>query len=540
MAENEKLESLQMEETQEGVQMEDLEALAGEFTLDDLAEFDNEFEFDVADLESIKPVYTTKEKLKLILMNNTVFSIIKWCFAGLGLVGLVLYILAMVDSGISETLSNTLSKGVRGALTAVSNLLPFSVLEILAVVVLVGILAYAGFLVYKTIKEKDGFKIAGIWVQFGYVLVAVFGVGFLIYTMCYGVTTNRMKLYKTYLSQSYVPAYFTEQTLDSSVIYYTDMINQVAVDGITNDSIFYTPTGHSRYASTGSSLKEISEAVNACFDAAAEDYGFLKGGKVTAKKLIASPLYTAMGIGSIYSPLTSEVLINTDYPEVLIPMQVARSIAKQRGITDDSDASFVAFLVCTDYADRLANMGSTYNLDYIKYAAYMDAYTEVGNVAYKLSHDIHLYCSAALKESAKKDVVALVKSIDALYGNVSNIEFMAATEKTSTADYKVLAKLLYKDFNIRFQNGNITLSYPTNENPVPAIGQRYGYLRYLVYYFFVQEQNAWGTEVNAVYEQYNPQPEVNDGPNKTLGTNDTTDETDDPTTETGDGEIQID
>ena len=66
-------------EKQEGLQMEELEALAGEFTLDDLAEFDNELEFDVSDLESIKPVYTTKEKLKLILMNNTVFSIIKWC-----------------------------------------------------------------------------------------------------------------------------------------------------------------------------------------------------------------------------------------------------------------------------------------------------------------------------------------------------------------------------------------------------------------------------------------------------------------------------
>ena len=190
MAENEK---------QEGLQMEELEALAGEFTLDDLAEFDNELEFDVSDLESIKPVYTTKEKLKLILMNNTVFSIIKWCIAGLGLIGLVLYILAVASSDISESLTTTLSKGVRGALTTVSNLLPFSLMEILAIVVAAGILGYAGFLIYKTIKAKEGVKIAGIWVQFGYVLLAVFGAGFLIYTMCYGVTTNRPQLYKTHL-----------------------------------------------------------------------------------------------------------------------------------------------------------------------------------------------------------------------------------------------------------------------------------------------------------------------------------------------------
>lgn len=493
MAENEK---------QEGLQMEELEALAGEFTLDDLAEFDNEFEFDVSDLEAIKPVYTTKEKLKLILMNNTVFSIIKWGIAALGLVGLVLYILAMVSSDISESLSTTLSKGVRGALTVVSNLVPVSLVEILAIVAAVGILAYAGFLIYKTIKEKEGIKIAGIWVQLGYVLLAVFGTGFLLYTMCYGVTTNRTKLYKSYLKDEYVPNKFTEQTMDNAVIFYTDKINEVAVDGMSN--IYYTASGHSRYASTGSSVEEISEAVNACFDAAAEDYEFLKGSEVKAKKLLFSPLYTAMGVGSIYSPFTSEVLINTDYPEVIVPMQVARAIAKQRGITDDADASIMAFIVCTEYADALTG----YNADYIKYSAYMDAYMNLGTVAYKLSPDLHLYCVAALKESAKKDVIAFVKELDALYGNVSNLEFVAASEKTSTADYKVLAKLLYVDFNTRVQNGSITLSKNTTENPVPA-STKYLYQRYLVAYFAAQDE--WLSEVEAVYEEYNPEPLTNDG-----------------------------
>lgn len=515
MAENEK---------QEGLQMEELEALAGEFTLDDLAEFDNEFEFDVSDLESIKPVYTTKEKLKMILMNNTVFSIIKWCIAALGIVGLVLYILAMVSSEISETLSTTLSKGVRGALTTVSNLVPISLVEILAIVAVVGILAYAGFLIYKTIKEKEGIKIVGIWVQFAYVLLAVFGTGFLIYTMCYGVTTNRTKLYGSYLKDLYLPRKFTEQSMDSAVIYYTDKINEVAVDGMSN--IYYTPTGHSRYASTGSSVEEIGEAVNACFDAAAEDFEFLKGGEVKVKKLLFSPLYTAMGVGSIYSPFTSEVLINTDYPEVVVPMQVARAIAKQRGITDDADASIIAFIVCTEYADALADTGSTYNTDYIKYAAYMDAYMDLGTVAYKVSPNLHLYCAAALKESAKKDVVAFVKELDALYGNVSKLEFTAASEKTSTADYKVLAKLLYMDFNSRVNEGDITLSYNTNEKPVPA-GTQYMYTRYLVAYFAAQEE--WLDEVEAVYEEYNPEPLVNDGSG--VGLDEVDDTTDEESTE---------
>lgn len=500
MAENEK---------QEGLQMEELEALAGEFTLDDLAEFDNELEFDVSDLESIKPVYTTKEKLKLILMNNTVFSIIKWCIAGLGLIGLVLYILAVASSDISESLTTTLSKGVRGALTTVSNLLPFSLMEILAIVVAAGILGYAGFLIYKTIKAKEGVKIAGIWVQFGYVLLAVFGAGFLIYTMCYGVTTNRPQLYKTHLKDVYYPGLCTEQTLDSAMIYYTDQLNEVAVEGLSN--IYYTATGNSRYASTGSSIKEISDAVNACFDLAAEDYAFLKGGKVTAKRLMASPLYTAMGIGSIYSPLTSEVLINADFPEVAVPMQVARAIAKQRGITNDGDASFIAFLVCTQYAEELADAGSSYNMDFIKYSAYFDAYLEVGGVVYRLGPDMHLYCASALKESVKKDVIAYTKGIDTLYGNVSNLEFVASGDKTSTSDYKVLAKLLYKDFNNKISDGDIVMEYDSADNPVPLKSKKYTYARYLISFFAEDEGGDWGSAVDEVYEEYNPEPLPNDG-----------------------------
>ncbi len=502
MAENEML---------EGMQIEELEALANEFSLDDLAEFDQELEFEVSDLEAAKPAYTTKEKLKLILMNNTVFSIIKWCFAGLGLVGLVLYVLAMVSTDISESLTNTLSKGVRGGLSAVSNLLPVSLMEILAIVIVVGILGYAGFLIYKTIKEKEGIKIAGIWVQFAYVLLAVFGTGFLLYSMCYGVTTNRQKLYQTYLKDLYAPNQFTEQALNGSMLYYTDMINNVAVDAAKEQTIFYTTSGHSRYASTGDSLDDISAAVNACYSVVDSDapFKFLDGGSVKAKKLLLSPLYTAMGIGSIYSPFTSEVLINTDYPEVIVPMQVARAIAKQRGITDDADASMVAFIVCTRYRDFIAERTQKYNVDFVAYSAYLDAYLETGSVVYRMDMNRHLYIAAALKESAKKDITAMVKQLDAIYGNVSKLEFSAAAGKTTSSDYRVLAKLLYKDYNIRVDRGDIPQRY-TASNPVPAKGSS-TYCKYLVSYFYAQAQGDWAQNVQSVYEEYNPQPQLNDG-----------------------------
>ncbi len=513
MAENELLEGLQEGLEEDTLQLEELEALADEFTLYDLAEFDEDFEFDLEDIEAyLKPSYTTKEKIKMILMNNTVFSIIKWCFAGLGLVGLVLYVLAQMSPDISESLSRTLSKGVRNGLTAVSNLLPVSLMEILALAVVAGILGYIGFLVYKTIKEKEGLKIAGLWVQLAYVLLAVAGTGFLLYSMCYGVTTNRQKLYDTYLKGGFAPSQYSEQALTGAMLYYTDQVNNAAVDGLVNQSIFYTNIGHTRYYPTGDAFNAISKAVNACYSVADSDkaFRFLDGGSVKAKKLLFSPLYTAMGIGSIYSPFTSEVLINTDYPEVLVPMQIAKAIAKQRGITDDADASFVAFMMLTRYKDFIKSKTNKYNMDFLSYSAYLDAYLEVGSVVYKVDKNRHLYCAAALKESAKKDITAMVKQLDAIYGNISKVEFTAAAGKTSTADYRVLAKLLYKDYNIRVDRGDIPLNF-TTAKPVPANGSAYLYSKYLVSYFNREANGAWGQNVESVYAEYNPQPEANNG-----------------------------
>ncbi len=517
MAENEKLEGLQLE-AEDGLQleelglpMEELEALAGEFTLDDLAEFDEEFEFDVSDLEAIKPVYTLKEKLKLIFMSNTAFSIVKWCFAGLGLVGLVLYILAMVDPGISESLTVGLSAGVTGVLTAISNLLPFSLVEVLAILVVVGILAYAGFLIYKTIKtakaNKDGFKIAGIWVQFGYVLVAVFGTAFLFYSMCYGVTTNRMPFHgqSKEVYSNFKPDYYTQPTLDGAMIYTIDQLNEVAVNGMSN--IYFTQTGSARYASRGDSLNEIGEAVNACFRAASEDYPFLKGSNVKVKKLLFSPLYSAMGIGSVYSPFTGEVLVNADYPQVVVPMQVARAIAKHRGFTSQGQSSIIAYVVLSDYAEQI---DGDYNADFIKYAAEFDAYLEVGSVAYQLSKEVHLYCASALKESAKKNVISYVKELDTLYDNISKLEFTAASEKTPTDDYKILAKLLYVDFMKKVPDLD-NMKFKDAKNPVQAVGEKYLYSRYLVANFANVELADWEEEVKEVWEEYNPEPQANDG-----------------------------
>ena len=108
-------------------------------------------------------------------------------------------------------------------------------------------------------------------------------------------------------------------------------------------------------------------------------------------------------------------------------------------------------------------------------------------------------------------MIAYTKGIDTLYGNVSNLEFVASGDKTSTSDYKVLAKLLYKDFNNKISDGDIVMEYDSADNPVPLKSKKYTYARYLISFFAEDEGGDWGSAVDEVYEEYNPEPLPNDG-----------------------------
>lgn len=82
-----------------------------------------------------------------------------------------------------------------------------------------------------------------------------------------------------------------------------------------------------------------------------------------AKPLVASAVFSHLGISGVFIPFTGEASINHLQPDVSLPMVVAHEKAHQRGITHEGEASFAAFLVCSrDEAPA-----------YVRYAAYLFA-----------------------------------------------------------------------------------------------------------------------------------------------------------------------
>ena len=469
------------EETVEQTVTDEATVQQGEQTAEEetLLETDDIAEEEVEDPEKDM---TKGQKIKLLLMKPLASSIIKWVCVGLGLVGLVLYIIANSSRAMGETFAKVFG-GISGGIAAFFSLIPVSMFEIIICATALGILAYLVFIIVRTIQVKGKFHIGALWVQFGYTLLAVAGVFALLISMCYGIFTYREPLSKASNGQ-YSNGKVTNMEFSETMLYLIDKINNTLYEG--NDYIFFTKNGFSRYATSGRSTEEITKKVAEAFENASQSISTLKGNTLSSKELLFSPLYSNFRIASIYSPFTGEICVNTEYPEVVITMQIAKAMAMQRGYTDDADSSFIAFLVLTEYSDDY----------YLQYSGYFNAYVELSSKFYNVNgKNLHLYMANTLKETAKKEYVQLVKKLDELYDISSEIEYVPANDTLAANKYCDVAKLMMTNFRNNVDNGTLIIDDTETYN----FGR---FCNYLVNFYKIDSK--FQSEVSSVYKEYHP------------------------------------
>ncbi len=418
--------------------------VAQNVSLDALAAGGEGLEFSDQDLLDYEEGTLTKgETAQFLLLSPLANAIIKFSLIGLGLIAAILWLVAAVVPAFSNSMANSLYKGFTSFTAAINNILPFSVFEILLILILLGWLGYLAFIIVRTVQVKKSKLLRGrLWIQFGYATLALVLIITLFYSFGYGVASKRKSFLTTYKDENgeqvYVNQPANEQTLSETMIYIVDKINNVVINTANENSeeatgIFYLEkNGASRYARTGkTSTNALAKAVNAAFKAAGEAIPSLKGPSINVKQTLAGPIYTSMGIGSAYSPLTGEVQINPYYPEIAIPFLVAKGIAKERGFQSDAQANFIAYLVCTQFSD----------VPYVQYSGYFNAYLTCG--AKLLSQDANMYATIAgtLRDSVKKETIYYTKRIDSLYGNKNSLSYVEDSA-ASDDDYLKYPKLL--------------------------------------------------------------------------------------------------
>ena len=387
---------------------------------------------------------TKKEKAKFLFLSPLVNSIIKFSLIGLGLIAAVLWLIAAVAPGFSDAMVGFYN-GYATVISAINNIIPISVFEILVVVTALGWLGYLIFILIRSIQKRKTSKLlAGrLWIQFGYATLAVVMVCTMLFSFGYGIMNNRTAFHKATANDgvmlydsSIIP---NENDISETMFYLVDKLNTTVIEtnhGETQHFAFNSTSGASKVnlnGNTASRKAQLAAYVSDAFQKAAEDIPELKGPKLTAKPMLAGPLYNSMRLGSMYSPLTGEVLYNPYYPEVAIPMLVARAIAMERGFQNEAQANMIAYYVLTHYSD----------VPYVQYSAYLDAYVSTGN--YMARCNIHTYATvaSALKVEIKKEVIYYTQQLDKIFGNTSALQFADdGSIKTADADYLVFPELL--------------------------------------------------------------------------------------------------
>jgi hypothetical protein len=87
------------------------------------------------------------------------------------------------------------------------------------------------------------------------------------------------------------------------------------------------------------------------YRAASAAYDVLAGRPARAKPMVASRVFSYLGITGIFFPFTGEPNVNTDVPQPDVPFAVAHEMAHARGFAREDEAGYIGYLACRYHPD---------------------------------------------------------------------------------------------------------------------------------------------------------------------------------------------
>ena len=162
-----------------------------------------------------------------------------------------------------------------------------------------------------------------------------------------------------------------------------------------------TPTLENvNFDSTGASVMpygydELAEKINDAYEKYAASADFVSHFDSYPKPIALSKPMTYTHIAGVYTFMTGEANINTNYPDFIRPFTVAHEMSHQRGIAREEEANFMAFLVCIGSDD-----------DYVRYGAYADVLNYVLNALYKADTQLYAKVRALMPQELKNEFIS--------------------------------------------------------------------------------------------------------------------------------------
>lgn len=284
-----------------------------------------------------------KQPLYKRIIKSKFFSkkmkLLIWVFIG----SLMVYILSRISSDFAEVWTRYPAQGLRFALAMLTNLIPFSLAEVLLLsipIFAIGYIIASNVATKKDESDETFFK----WTR---PLVSVFLIIFIILFTAFAPAYNRYKLSKN-LGLEQEPVTKTE--LVQTGIILTNLVKNDLQD-ITFDSAGSSVMPYDYYT--------LSKKLNQAYKSYAAKESYISHFYSNPKPIALSKPMLYTHISGVYTFMTGESNVNTQYPDFLMPFTMAHEMAHQRGIAREDEANFVAFLVCINSDDP-----------YIRYSGY--------------------------------------------------------------------------------------------------------------------------------------------------------------------------
>ena len=310
--------------------------------------------------------FNLAEKLKFLKDNTLTVSKIFFVLAALAL---VLRTVCRISSNFADFFNRRIASCVRFVMTSATNILPFSLAEIIIMLlpfIFVAVVVFA--VIFSKSKEKT--------VRYIMLLLSIIALLYFLFVFTYATGFQANTIDNAFdLQQNEI----TVEELKDTAMWLSSEAGKLA-----NASLFEGYNSKMPF-----SWKEMNNKLNSAFDKVNEKYDFLCNYYTSSKKVVLSHAMSYTHTLGVYTFFTGEANINVSYPDYTALFTAAHEMSHQRGVARENEANFLAFIVCTSSDDEyIRYCGYVNMLEYVLNALSSASSAEYGGVVASLSDPV--------------------------------------------------------------------------------------------------------------------------------------------------------
>lgn len=323
------------------------------------------------------------------------------CLLGLIPISFLLIILAKKNNYFAEEIyAKHIYKWISQIISSITGMLPFSLGEIMVIVVpIILLVVFLGFIIKMIVLKENrmqrGVKAilnvmcTGSIVLFAFTLFA--GINY--YRSPFGTYSNL-----TVRESSAEELYTLTESLALKANELREQTPQTDDNGV--------------FKLLESNYK-LAKIANKAYSNLGKEYPILGGYYGSPKPVLLSELMSSTEITGVFFPFTMEANVNVDVPDYTIPATMLHELAHLRGFMREDEANYLAYLAGVE-SDNVE----------IQYSSTMLALAYAGNALYDQSPDLYFEIRDRYSEGVLKDIRAnadyWVKYEDTVISAVSN------------------------------------------------------------------------------------------------------------------------